>query len=205
MTLRRLPMCADLINRDYSDYSLLDIGCRTMALKPLLKGCKEYYGTDLIPAEGVIECNLEEGLPGFKDNSHDIVVALDVLEHLENAHLVLKEMIRAARKAVFVSLPNMHYIRFRLNFLLGQGISGKYTFHPDPVLDRHRWVLSYSDAERFIRHNAGGHKVDTHMILPARGRTKALSEPVEKFLGEAWPDLFAYGVLFHIRLDGGYE
>ncbi len=55
-------MCANLINENYTNYSLLDIGCRTMALRPYLKNCKEYYGTDIVPADGVIECNLEDGL-----------------------------------------------------------------------------------------------------------------------------------------------
>lgn len=199
MTLRRLPMCADLINENFSDYSLLDIGCRTMALKPLLHNCREYYGTDIVPAEGVIECNLEEGLPGFQDKSYDVVVALDVLEHLEHAHLVLNEMMRVARKAVFVSLPNMYFIKFRLKYLMGD-LSGKYDFPVDPIMDRHRWVLSYTDAVNFIQHNAKGRAVETQMILPASGKAKPVREAVE-WLGKTWPNLFSYGPLFMIRMD----
>lgn len=202
MTLRRLPMCGELINKHYSDYTLLDIGCRTMALKKHLKSCREYFGADLVPGENILECNLEQGLIHFEDKSFDIVVALDVLEHLENAHHALHEMIRVARRAVFVSLPNMYYIKFRLNFLFGKGLSGKYAFPVDPVLDRHRWVMSYSEAVNFICKNAAGFPVEIRMILPERGRTKAVSEPVEFWLGKTWPDLFAYGSLFMIRLDG---
>ena len=201
MTLQRLPMCADLINKNFDDYTLLDMGCRTMALKPYLKGCKEYYGTDLMPAEGVYECNLEEGLPNFEDNAFDIVVALDVLEHLEHAHLALKEAQRVAKKAVFIALPNMFYIKFRLNFLLGRGLSGKYAFPTEPILDRHRWVLSYTEAENFVRANVGGNPVESHKIIPERGRTKAIVTPIEEFLGENFPDAFAYGSLFMIRVD----
>lgn len=201
VTLKRLPMCADLINQNYTDYSLLDIGCRTMALRPYLKNCKEYCGTDLMPAEGVIQCNLEEGLPQIKDNAYDIVVALDVLEHLENAHLVLKEMIRVARKAVFVSLPNMHYITFRKNFLLGKGISGKYGLPVDPILDRHRWVLSFDEAKAFVEQNAKPYKAETFRIMPARGRTKHVSVPVESFLADIWPNLFIYGSLTMIKKE----
>ena len=76
-------MCADLINSKFKEYSLLDAGCRDMTLKPLLIGCKEYYGGDLIEADGVLECNLEQPL-SFEDNSFDVVVALDVLEHLND-------------------------------------------------------------------------------------------------------------------------
>lgn len=53
MVPSRLKICADVIDGCYSDYSLLDIGCRTMALKPLLKNCIGYYGTDIYPAKDV--------------------------------------------------------------------------------------------------------------------------------------------------------
>jgi len=199
MTLRRLNMCAELINHHFKDYSLLDIGCRTMDLKPLLHYCADYYGTDRIHAEGVFACNLEEGLPSFEDNSFDIVVGLDVIEHLENAHGTFRDILRVAKKAVFVSLPNMYYIIFRYNFLIGKGISGKYAFPPQPILDRHRWILSYTESLAFIHKNASEYDIETRMILPERGRTKLISEPIEKWLGKTWPDLFAYGSLFMIR------
>lgn len=193
-------MCAELINELYDNYSLLDIGCRTMALKPFLKNCSKYYGTDIMQSEGVIACNLEDGLPDFLDDSFDVVVALDVLEHLEHCHLVLEEMIRVAKKAVIISLPNMYYIKFRLKYLKGD-LSGKYSFPEKPILDRHRWVLSYSAAVRFIDANARGLNVEHFKIIPDRNRTKLVSEPIEKILGNYFPDLFAYGSMHVIRLD----
>lgn len=199
MTLRRLPMCADLINENFDNYSLLDLGCRTMDLKPMLKGCKDYYGTDFVAGEGVYECNLEEGLGQFKDQSYDIVVALDVLEHLESAHKTFQEALRVAKQGVFVSLPNMFYIKFRLNFLMGKGLSGKYDFPTQPIMDRHRWVLSYTQAVDFIQENARGYEVSVHKIIPERGRTKHVVEPLQEKLAENFPDLFAYGVLFMIK------
>ena len=199
MTLRRLQLCANWINQEYSDYSLLDAGCRTMDLKPLLNGNREYFGTDLFPGEGVMVCNLEEKLP-FGDEQFDIVTALDVLEHLNDPHTALQELIRVAKKAIFVSLPNMYYIQFRWNYLRGN-LSGKYAFPKDPVLDRHRWVMSYQETLDFIYHNAANYTVSHQMILPLRGRTRLIAEPVEKFLGENSPNLFAYGALFKIKLE----
>ena len=199
MTMARLSLCADRINRRHKGFTLLDAGCRTMDLKPLLKDCREYNGTDLLPVEGGLQCDLEKELP-FEDGAFDIVTVLDVLEHLDNPHGALKELIRIARKAVFVSLPNMYYIQFRWNYLKGQ-LSGKYVFPTEPVPDRHRWILSYREAVEFVLHNAAGHRVDHEMILPVRGRTKLVAEPIEKWLGKTWPDLFAYGVLFEITLN----
>jgi len=201
MSLQRLPMCAELINARHTSFSLVDLGCRTMDLKPLLRDCSEYLGTDIVPGENVVQCDLEQGLPQFKTNSHDVVVALDVLEHLENCHKLLDEMIRVARKTVYVSLPNMYYISFRLRFLLKGNLSGKYSFPTKPVLDRHRWVLSYNEAVDFIDHSTEGLAVFHHKIIPERGRTKSVLGGLEGYLGQAYPDVFAYGSLHEIRVD----
>lgn len=201
MSLQRLSMCANLINYRFEDFSLVDLGCRTMDLKPLLKGCSSYQGTDLTPGPNVVECNLEEGLPSLASKSQDIVVALDVLEHLENCHFVLAEMLRVARRAVYVSLPNMYYISFRYRFAINGQLSGKYRFPTERILDRHRWVLSYTEAVDFINHNAQGYSVSHHKIIPQRGRTKLLMSGIENYLGEKIPNLFSYGSLHEIVLD----
>ena len=201
MSLQRLQMCADLINGKHNDFSLIDLGCRTMDLKPLLLNCRSYLGTDFVPGKHIIECNLEKGLPDFNSNSHDVVVALDVLEHLENCHFLLSEMIRVARKTVYVSLPNLYYTSFRYNVMMNGKLSGKYSFPIDPILDRHRWILSYNEAVRFIDHNAQGNPVSHFKIIPQRGRTKLLIGGVERYLGEKYPDLFSYGSLHEISLD----
>jgi SAM-dependent methyltransferase len=42
----------------------------------------------------------------FPDDSFNIVTCVDVLEHVEDYHLLLKEMIRVSRKGIFISTPN---------------------------------------------------------------------------------------------------
>jgi SAM-dependent methyltransferase len=198
MTLVRLKMCADWINQLYLDYSLLDVGCRTMDLKPLLLTCQRYTGADLLPGKGVVACDLEKELP-FEDNSYDIVTALDVLEHLDNPHGAIQELQRIARRAVFISLPNIFYYQFRWNFIRGYGLSGKYSFSPTPILDRHRWVMSYTETINFVYQNAGTNPVQHKRIMPARGRTKLISEPLQSSLAQPWPNMFVYGSLFFIQ------
>jgi hypothetical protein len=51
-------MCAARINKRYSDYSLLDVGCRTMDLKPKLTAVREYFGADIVPGKDILECIL---------------------------------------------------------------------------------------------------------------------------------------------------
>ncbi len=197
--MKRLKMCANLIDNNFSDYSLLDIGCRNKILEPMLNKCKRYSGADKAVSSDVFECDLEKGLP-FEDDSYDVVVALDVLEHLEAVHYVYKDMLRVAKKAVIVSLPNMYYWSFRYNYLIGRGISGKYIFSEIPPEDRHRWVLSYSEAIEFIDKNSIGFVVEHHDIIPDRGRTKLVSVPLQKKLASIWPNLFVYGTLSLILL-----
>lgn len=42
----------------------------------------------------------------FEDSSFDVVTCVDVLEHVENYHSFLDELLRVSQKGVFVSTPN---------------------------------------------------------------------------------------------------
>jgi ubiquinone/menaquinone biosynthesis C-methylase UbiE len=42
----------------------------------------------------------------FDDKSFDVVTCVDVLEHVENYHLFLDELLRVAKRVVFFSTPN---------------------------------------------------------------------------------------------------
>jgi len=99
----------------------------------------------------------------FRDNSFDLVICSDVLEHLENLHRVFDEILRVSCRYVVISLPNSMSVFYR--YLRGK----KYLPHDDtrsgdffgmyskfyglPLykpLDRHRWFFSYADAKYFI-------------------------------------------------------
>jgi SAM-dependent methyltransferase len=195
----RLEICASKINRDFSNYTILDAGCRTMDLKSLLKNFHKYYGSDLVASEGVLKINLNDRLP-YDDNSFDIVTCLDVLEHLDNPHQALKELIRVAKYSVFISLPNMYHYSFRRRFLFGGGISGKYAFPIKPIIDRHRWIMSYDEAIDFIKANNPSCKVKHENLLTINGRFKNTIGRIENILAKIFPNLFVYGVFFEIKL-----
>ncbi len=199
MSMQRLKIVSDYLNNNFKEYSLIDLGCRTRALFPLLKSCNCYMGTDLENGDNVIGCNLEQSLP-FDDNSYDIVCALDVLEHLENIHSAFNEIKRIGKKAAIISLPNMAHWTFRLQFFTRGFLSGKYTFHDSPVVDRHRWVTNYVESKNFIEKNLNGHKVEFIEIIPARGRTRIISRPIESWLAKKYPNVFVYGLIAVIHL-----
>lgn len=53
--------------------------------------------------------DLEQGSiydSGFKDNSFDLVICTEVLEHLDNPKKALKEVLRISKKYVLLSVPN---------------------------------------------------------------------------------------------------
>jgi hypothetical protein len=136
--------------------SLLDVGCRGAILRPFLPHNIAYTGTDLIAGPNVnMVCNLERGIP-LRSASVDAVVALDVLEHIDNIWLAFSEMVRVARRQVIVVLPNMYHFRERMRFLRGQQ-RDKYLLRPEPINDRHRWVPSYDSAHRFCANQAARH------------------------------------------------
>jgi cyclopropane fatty-acyl-phospholipid synthase-like methyltransferase len=42
----------------------------------------------------------------FGDNTFDLVTCIDVIEHVEDYNMLLKEMLRVSKKGVFISTPN---------------------------------------------------------------------------------------------------
>ncbi len=63
----------------------------------------------------------EEQLP-FSDNSFDLVVSLEVIEHLWNTNYYLKELWRVLKPhgRVILTTPNYNYWTFRIRALMGQ-------------------------------------------------------------------------------------
>jgi SAM-dependent methyltransferase len=57
----------------------------------------------------------------FSDNSFDLALCLEVLEHLPDSSLGLRELLRVARDYVLVSVPHEPYFR-GINFLRGKHV-----------------------------------------------------------------------------------
>jgi hypothetical protein len=94
----------------------------------------------------------------FEDNSFDLCCAFDVLEHLEQFHLINEELYRVSKSSVLIALPNSAteiFYNVVLNHPqkrpdLNRGTFSK--FYGLPLLvpeDRHRWWLYFQDIVRF--------------------------------------------------------
>jgi methionine biosynthesis protein MetW len=109
---------------------VLDLGCGDGALLAHLqqhKGCTG-YGVELDDANvhacvqrgvNVLQLNLDLGLSVFADQSFDVVLQIDTLQHLRNAETMLRETARVGKTGI-VAFPNFAHWPNRLSILQGR-------------------------------------------------------------------------------------
>jgi methionine biosynthesis protein MetW len=108
---------------------VLDLGCGDGVLLDYLiknRACHG-YGIEIDDANvlacvkrgvNVIQLNLDEGLTVFEDNSFDVVLQIDTLQHLRNTAIVLRETARVGLSGI-VAFPNFGYWLNRWSILIG--------------------------------------------------------------------------------------
>ena len=141
---------------------VLDLGCGDGALLAYLRDARQCtgYGIEIDDAK-VIECvrrgvnviqrNLEEGLSLFDDNSFDVVLQLDTLQHLRNTEAMLRETARVGRQGL-VAFPNFAHWPHRLSVLQGRMPVTKalpYQWYDTPNIR----VATFTDFEVLARRN----------------------------------------------------
>ncbi len=109
---------------------VLDLGCGDGALLAYLqehKGCTG-YGVELDDANvlacaqrgvNVLQLNLDQGLKVFADQSFDVVLQIDTLQHLRNAEVMLRETARVGKMGI-VAFPNFAHWFNRLSVMRGR-------------------------------------------------------------------------------------
>ena len=109
---------------------VLDLGCGDGSLLAHLQEVRNCtgYGIEYDDANvlacvrrgvNVLQLNLEDGLAIFEDNSFDVVLQIDTLQHLRNAEVMLRETARIGRQGV-VAFPNFAHWPNRLSILQGR-------------------------------------------------------------------------------------
>jgi methionine biosynthesis protein MetW len=122
-----MELIAELVPRGAR---VLDLGCGKGELLAYLRdqrGCTG-YGIEIDDANvlactergvNVIQLNLEEGLAMFEDQSFDVVLQLDTLQHLRHTERMLQETARVGRIGI-VSFPNFAHWANRLQVMAGR-------------------------------------------------------------------------------------
>ena len=141
---------------------VLDLGCGGGELLAHLmahRGCTGYgveIDDDKVHAclkrgVNVLQLNLEEGLSVFEDQSFDVVLQIDTLQHLRNAQTMLMETARVGRMGV-VAFPNFAHWPNRLSVMQGRMPVTKrlpYQWYDTPNIR----VGTFADFEVLARRN----------------------------------------------------
>jgi methionine biosynthesis protein MetW len=139
---------------------VLDLGCGTGALLAHLRDTRQCtgYGVEIDDANvlactqrgvNVIQLNLEEGLAIFEDQSFDVVLQLDTMQHLRHTERLLRETARVGRVGV-ISFPNFAHWPNRLRVVTGRMPVTKalpYQWYDTPNIR----VGTYTDCEVLLR------------------------------------------------------
>jgi methionine biosynthesis protein MetW len=183
-----MELIAELVPRGSR---VLDLGCGNGEFLAHLRDHRQCsgYGIEIADANvlactqrgvNVIQLNLEEGLALFEDQSFDVVLQLDTLQHLRNTEKMLRETARVGRIGI-VSFPNFAHWPNRLHVVSGRMPVTKvlpYQWYDTPNIR----VATYADFEVLARK-------DGLRILEAFGIQAG--ESVRR-----WPNLMASVAVF---------
>ena len=109
---------------------VLDLGCGNGEFLAVLRDTRQCsgYGVEIDDANvlacaqrgvNVVQLNLEDGLALFEDQSFDVVLQLETLQHLRNTEKMLRETARVGRTGI-VSFPNFAHWPNRLQVAAGR-------------------------------------------------------------------------------------
>ena len=190
---------------------VLDLGCADGYLSERLNAEKkcEVYSVDIEKDKSVAGCHyqasdLNKQLPDVPWERLDVVIFLDVIEHLNNPELFL-ERLRSklsgnSKVKIIVSSGNVCFFVTRLMMFFGQFNYGKRG-----ILDiTHTRLFTVSSLERLLRYAA--YKVEGRSYVPAPYPLAIGLNIVSRFLismnyilAKAMPGLFAYQSLYVIQ------
>jgi 2-polyprenyl-3-methyl-5-hydroxy-6-metoxy-1,4-benzoquinol methylase len=107
---------------------ILDLGCGSGSMLGRLArlGYRRLHGIDIsLPAEPTVgvsfsEADLDSPVLPFEAESLDLVLCVEVIEHMENPGHLLKEIARVLHPCgrLLITTPNVHSIEARLRLLL---------------------------------------------------------------------------------------
>lgn len=106
---------------------IVDFGCGSGAFLKALQG-KRYHslvGIDINPPADVpdidfIQADFDSLQLDIPDSSVDLIIAIEVIEHIENIGVVMAELSRVLKPGgkIFITTPNVHSLEARIRYLI---------------------------------------------------------------------------------------
>jgi SAM-dependent methyltransferase len=143
---------ADEARRDYGSYRILDVGCGDRPYEPLFAGAATIIGFDV---PGNLHADVHGSIDAIplEEASFDVVLCIQVLEHVPDPAAAVRELRRVVRPGGRVLLST----------------HGIYPFHPNPE-DLWRWT--HDGLARLFRDNGDWSSVTVH---PGAGTAATVS------------------------------
>jgi len=158
--------------------TVLDFGCGRHQSKYLKQMGFNVHSCDVLPFEGENFTRLDPASPKlpFADRQFDVVMASEVLEHVESPWEILKELARICKNTLIITSPNPFSLHSRERFFKSGFLywfePKNFSYHISPIFS---WQV-----ELFCqRHNLSLAKVLANhqaFILDDRGKTLEMAE-----------------------------
>jgi methionine biosynthesis protein MetW len=174
--------------------SVLDVGCGTGGFLVYLKQQKplcELFGIDKSQrAAGIarhrgIEASVIDTQMSLRlqvDRDFDVVVLMEVLEHLVDAEGLFRQALEFHPKRVIVTVPNMGYIANRLRLLFGRTPVTIVIYH----MREHVRFWTVKDFREWV--DIFGLRINR--IIPQDGE--------KNWLARSWPSLFSAQLVYEL-------
>lgn len=143
----------------------IDVGARKSILLDKLDVKNKYAldfhnSADPMFKGGTLYHNLENGLPNTENGSSwDLIIANDVIEHVENKNRLANDIFRNCSSDVVISLPNSQHFAYLRGLFFGR-MSKQFIFDVEDGTDRHRWITYYDENKKWMSAKASEHGFD---------------------------------------------
>jgi len=144
--------------------NVLDIGCRGCEAKQILREGVDYYGNDLFQNKRGEVRYVGDVLQVDFGRTFDCVIALHIIEHVDDPYILMDKIINLSNKYAIISLPNTYDLPHKVDFLLKSSLGKKYSFETSNRLDRHRWIMNYDEIIAFYSYYAKKYRMSLETI-----------------------------------------
>lgn len=184
--------------------NILDLGCGDGRLVKQLTTDHQVWGIDesVVAVEEANKNGIQARLGNIDDTTifpaekFDVILALDILEHLENVDAVLDQIKSSLTPGgcFILSLPNHFDVRTRLDILRGKGIIkwSQREYEKKPWAYAHLRFLLLEDVQQMLaEHGFFPDSIQLNFMSQGLLPTRLIPACLRSALVRAWPNLWS--------------